>query len=405
MSALSRCRCCGSGALEDVLDLGPMPLANALVEPDAPANEERRHPLGLVLCTQCSQLQITHTVAPEEMFRSYPYFSSVSDAMVAHARNLVDTVLAQVQLGPGSLAAEIASNDGYLLQHYVARGIDVLGIDPARNVAQVAQDKGVPTVAEFFGHKLAAGLGRQADVLHANNVMAHVPDVHDVVAGIKTFLAPGGVFVTESPYVRRMVEGLAFDTVYHEHVFYHSLSAQVALYAAHALTVVDVTHVAVHGGSLRLFVKHAGAPAHPRVAQLLDQEQAWGVHEAGTYRAPAARFRAACDALVSKVHALTAAGGAVAAYGAAAKGTILLNTAGLGADQVVFVADRSPHKQGRLMPGVRIPICAPQRLLADMPAHTLLLPWNLADEVMAQQQTYRSRGGRFIIPLPEVRVL
>jgi SAM-dependent methyltransferase len=409
MSAITACRSCGGTELPLVLSLGSMPLANALVSPEGSPAADLRYPLELVLCTGCSLLQITETVPPEELFRDYRYFSSFSDTMVKHARAIATRVAASCKLGPESLAAEIASNDGYLLKAYVDLGIPVLGIEPARNVAKVAEERGVRTISEFFGRELAARLvaeGKRADVLHANNVMAHVPDINGVVAGIATFLAPGGTFITESPHVVPMIDHVEFDTTYHEHLFYYSLTAQLALYARHGLAIVDVEKLPIHGGSLRTYVKHAGVSRPtPAVAALLAEEAAWGVASLAAYRGFAEKVGHLKANLTKLVRDLRKEGKRVAAYGAAAKGTTLLNHFGLGADDIEFVVDRSSHKQGRLVPGVRIPILAPEELASRAPDYCLLLTWNFADEILAQQQAYRAAGGRFIIPIPEVRVV
>lgn len=409
MSAITACRSCGASELAPVLDLGPMPLANALVSPEAAAVPDARFPLDLVFCKGCSLLQITETVPPEELFRDYRYFSSFSDTMVKHARAIATRMADSLELGPGSLAAEIASNDGYLLKGYVERGIPVLGIEPARNVAKVAEENGVRTVSEFFGKELATRLaaeGKRADVLHANNVMAHVPDINGVVAGVATFLAPDGVFVTESPHVVPMIDHVEFDTIYHEHLFYYSLTAQAALYRRHGLEIVDVEKLPIHGGSIRTYVKHAAAAKPtPAVAQLLAEEKAWGVDTVAAYRGFAESVGRLKSELTTLLHDLRKQGKRIAAYGAAAKGTTLLNYFGIDTSVIDFVVDRSTHKQGRLVPGVRLPIVAPEELTRRAPDHCLLLTWNFADEILAQQKPYRDAGGRFIVPIPAVRVV
>ena len=408
MSRLAACRSCGGTDLPLVLSLGDLPLANALVEPERASEPDDRFPLEVVFCTGCSLLQITETVPPERLFRDYRYFSSFSDTMVAHARAIAGRMTETLGLGEGSLAAEIASNDGYLLQGYVERGVPVLGIEPARNVAKVAEERGVRTLCDFFGRELGERLaaeGERADVLHANNVMAHVPDINGVVAGVAAFLAPRGVFVTESPHVVPMIDHVEFDTIYHEHLFYYSLTAQEAAYRRHGLAVVDVERLPIHGGSLRTFVRHAdGARPTDAVKQLLDEEAAWGVSKLDAYRGFADKLERLKADLVARLRELRGQGKRIAAYGAAAKGTTLLNFFGIGADMVDFVVDRSVHKQGRLVPGVRLPILAPEELVARAPDYCLLLTWNFADEILAQQRAYRERGGKFIIPIPEVRI-
>ena len=388
-----------------VLDLGLTPLANSIVrEADAP---QERFPLKVVGCQDCSLVQLTDLVPPERLFRTYTYFSSNSDEMVAHARTLVGRLVQERGLGPDSSVFEIASNDGYLLQHYVAAGVPVLGIEPATNIAEVARERGIDTISEFFGATFAASLaagGRRADVVHANNVMAHVPDIRGFVAGLRHVLKPDGVAVIEVPYVRDFVERCEFDTIYHEHVFYFSLTALVRLCAAEGLAVTDVERLHIHGGSLRLFITHRGNPS-PRVQALVDQEQALGVILPEYYASFAQRVDALRDTVVTLLRHLRAGGATVAAYGAAAKGSTLLNYFGIDASMLDFVADRSVHKQGHFMPGVRVPIVATDELTARRPDYTLLLVWNFAGEVLRQQDAYRRAGGRFIVPIPHVQVL
>ncbi len=404
------CRACGSPDLHLVLSLGSTPLANALLSEadlDAP---EPSFPLDVVLCAACSLVQITETVPPEQLFREYAYFSSFSDTMVEHARQIAARLVDARRLGAGSLAVEVASNDGYLLQHYVAAGVPVLGIEPATNIARVAESKGVRTVSDFFGLELARKLradGHAADVIHANNVLAHVADLNGVVAGFGELLKEGGVVVVEAPYVRDMIEGCEFDTIYHEHLCYFSLTALRRLFASHGLTVVDVERLNIHGGSLRIFaMRRDGAdPVSDAVTSLLDEERQWGIGRPASYASFAARVYAIKEALAALLDRLRSQGRRIAAYGAAAKGSTLLNFAGIGRERLEFVADRSTYKQGRFMPGVRLPIVAPAALLERMPDYVLLLTWNFADEILAQQAEYRARGGRFILPVPDVRVV
>ena len=400
-----RCRGCGEDALEVVLDLGTQPLANALLDPDDLDRPEPRYPLALAFCPSCSLVQITETVPPEALFREYAYFSSVSDEMVEHAREIAERMIRERRLGPDSLVIELASNDGYLLQHYVAHGIPVLGIDPARNVADAATARGIPTIAEFFGTELAEDLqraGREADVVHANNVLAHVPDLHGFLSGIATILKPDGVAVIETPYVRDLVERVEFDTIYHEHVFYYSLTSLSRVLADHGLVVSDVERLAIHGGSLRVFVAHAGSIGPgPAVAALQAEEDTLGVGTVAYFNAFATRVEGLGDELRGLLSAMKVRGETIAAYGAAAKGAVLLNAFGIGTETIDFVADRSPHKQGRYMPGVRIPIVSADHLLEAMPDACLLLTWNFADEILRQQSEYRARGGRFVIPVPK----
>jgi SAM-dependent methyltransferase len=386
-----------------------MPLANAILAPEDLARPEPRYPLALAYCPACWLVQITETVAPELLFREYTYFSSVSDEFVEHARAIADRLIVARHLGPSSLVVELASNDGYLLQHYAGAGVPVLGIDPARNIAEVATARGVPTLAEFFTRDLADELarsGRTADVVHANNVIAHVPDLNGFVAGIARILKPSGLAVIETPYLRELVERLEFDTIYHEHVFYHSLTALSTVFERAGLGVVDVERIPVHGGSLRVFATRSGAgEPSEAVRSLLAGEAAAGLGNLAYYADFAGRVEALGRELRALLVDLRSQGHTVAAYGAAAKGAVLLNAFGIGPDLISFVADRSPHKQGHLMPGVHIPIVDSEQLVARKPEECLLLAWNFADEIMAQQAEYRRLGGKFIIPGPKLTLV
>ena len=403
------CRSCGGRHLETVLSLGKTPLANSLVAPDRLDEPEPTYPLDLAFCPSCSLVQITETVPPEVLFRDYVYFSSFSDTMLRHATDLAEALVAERDLGPESLVIEAASNDGYLLGVYRALGVGVLGIEPARNIAAVAEERGVATIPEFFDSELAARLvaeGTRADVFHAHNVLAHVAGLNDFVGGIATVLAEDGVAVIEVPYVKDMLDRCEFDTIYHEHLCYFSLTALDALVRRHGLALADVARVPIHGGSLRLRVGHEPTTTPSEaVTALLAEERAWGVTEAATYRSFGDRVRELGHELVGMLERLRSGGARIAAYGAAAKGSTLLNVFGIGPETVEFVVDRSTHKQGRYMPGVRIPIAPPERLVAEMPDYVLILAWNLADEVIAQQDDYRRRGGRFILPVPVPEVL
>ncbi len=390
------CRSCGGARLEPVLDLGAMPLANAL--PSSVEGPEDRFPLELAFCPACALLQITHTVPPERLFREYLYFSSYSDTMVAHARALAERMIAERGLGAGHEVLEVASNDGYLLRAYAERGVPVLGIEPAENVARVAREHGVPTLSEFFGADVAARLGRRADVLHAHNVLAHVADLDGFVGGMRDVLREGGVAVIEVPCAREMIERRAFDTIYHEHLCYFSVTSLRPLLARHGLVMRDVEQVPIHGGSLRLFVERGGIEG-PGTTRLLEEERALGMAGLGYYRGFAEAVGALRAELREVVEGLRAEGKRLAGYGAAAKGTVLLSYTGVRLD---YVVDRSPHKQGRFVPGVKIPIRAPSALVEDPPDVVVILAWNVADEIVAQQRAYR---GRWLVPVPRVRFL
>lgn len=408
MSAPAVCRSCGQTDLSEILSLGKTPLANSLLTPERLGEPEPAFPLDLAYCPGCTLVQITESVPPETLFREYLYFSSFSDTMLRHAQAAAESLIRRRDLDGNSLVVEIASNDGYLLQYFARAGVPVLGIEPARNIAVVAEERGIRTLAEFFTADLAgelAGRGERADVILANNVMAHVPDINGVVAGIGTLLKPGGVFVMETPYVKDMLDHLEFDTIYHEHLFYYSLTALEQLFRRHGLAAVDVERIPIHGGSLRVTAAHTGAERSAAVSALLDEEAAWGVGERSAYDGFADRVWTLRADLRALLGSLKADGKRLAAYGASAKGSTLLNFCGIGAETLDFVADRSTVKQGRYTPGTHLPICPPEKILEAMPDYVLLLTWNFADEILAQQQEYRRGGGRFVLPVPDVRVV
>jgi len=409
MSLTFQCRSCGSAHGDLVLDLGVQPLANNLLRPEDLAKPEPKFPLRLAVCRECWLLQITDLVPPVDLFSEYLYFSSFSDLMLRHAREAAQRYTTEFQLGPDSLVVEIASNDGYLLKNFVAANVPCLGIEPAANIAKVAREQGVETLVEFFGQGLAgrlAGAGRQADLILGNNVFAHAPDTNDFVAGLRALLKPRGRVVFEFPYAADFIEKTEFDTIYHEHVFYFSLTALKPLFERHGLTIFHVERLAIHGGSLRLFAGVTGAHAvRPSVAALLAEEQRKGLDGLSFYQSFAARVRELKTSLVTQITGLRRASHAIAAYGASAKGSTLLNYYGLGPAQLDFVVDRSTYKQGRLTPGTHLPILPPEELLARRPAYTLLLTWNFADEILAQQEAYRAAGGKFILPIPRVTMV
>lgn len=413
MTRIQGCRGCGSPDFEVVLDLGSTPLANSLRTREQIEHgvEERRYPLRLVWCPRCTLLQIDETVSPDELFRDYLYFSSFSDTMVRHAERLVTEIVGELSLGVEDLVIEVASNDGYLLQFYKRAGTQVLGIEPAENVADVARtERGIDTISEFFDERLArelAATGRRASVIHAHNVLAHVADLHGVLAGFAELLRSDGIAVIEFPYVHDMLEKTEFDTIYHEHLCYFSLTAIVHLFELHGLRVTDVARIPIHGGTLRVVGTRANSSNEPTpaVAELLAEEERWGVGSRAAYERFAQRVGQLRTELMSLLHDLKARGASIAAYGAAAKGSTLLNTFGIGRGTLDFVADRSTYKQGLFMPGVDIPIYAPERLLDEQPDYALLLTWNFADEILEQQAEYRERGGRFIVPVPQPTVL
>jgi len=398
--------------LKPILSLGHTPLANALLTPDELEKPEPTFALDLVFCPVCSLVQITETVPPEELFRDYTYFSSFSDTTLRHAGDLAQRLVREQRLGPDSLVIEAASNDGYLLKHYRAVGVPVLGIEPAENIARTAQDDhGIPTLPEFFDLKLALELAQnrqRADVFHANNVLAHVADLNGFVAGIEALLKPDGVAVVEVPYVKDLIDRVEFDTIYHEHLCYFSLTALDRIFRRHRLRIVDVERLEIHGGSLRIHAVRATSKTRPQVSaaviDILAEELAWGVDRFEFYGGFAARVVELRRSLLSLLAKLKGERHRVAVYGASAKGSTLLNCCGIGGDTLEFAVDRSTVKQGRYTPGSHLKIYAPEKLLEEQPDYVLLLSWNLADEILEQQQDYRRRGGKFIIPIPELKV-
>lgn len=400
----TRCRSCGGSGLQPFLDLGTQPLADALLTAEQLQGPEPRYPLVVAFCPGCSLVQITETVDPEELFqREYPYYSSFSPALLEHSRRNALELIERKRLGPGSLVVELASNDGYLLQNFVQAGIPVLGIDPAEGPARAARDKGVETLNDFFGLALARRLAserRRADVIVANNVLAHVADTNGFVAGLRELVADDGLVVIEVPYVADLIEHCEFDTIYHEHLCYFSLTALDKLFRRHGLFLNDYRHLPIHGGSLRLFVE-----PHERVGRVvteqLGREREHGLDSLAYYEGFAERVHGVGERLRELLLARKAEGRRIAAYGAAAKGATLLNVYGIGQEMLEYVVDRNVHKHGRFMPGVHLPVRPVEMLLHDRPDDVLLLTWNFKDEILQQQDEYRRRGGTFIVPIPE----
>jgi SAM-dependent methyltransferase len=402
MSAETACRSCEAGRPLRFLSLGEMPLTDAYVPLEQANEPEPRYPLDVVFCPSCTLVQLQYTVPAEAIFSDYAYYSSFSSTLLAHSREHAHDLIGSRNLMSDSLVIELASNDGYLLRTFVEEGIPVLGIDPAIGPADAAEAIGVPTVREFFGADVAYRLtskGIRADVVIANNVLAHVPDLNGFVEGIATILADDGIAEIEVPYVRELIERLEFDTIYHEHLCYFSVTALGALFDRHGLFLNRVRPFPIHGGSLRLTIGRR-REEEDSVRAHLKAEAAEGLDRFDHYRGFGDRVEGLQASIREMLERLQRSGKRIAAYGAAAKGTILLNSSGIGNDLIAFIADKSPHKQGKLMPGVRIPIVGPERLLDEMPDHVLLLAWNFRDEIVREQRAYLEAGGTFIVPIP-----
>lgn len=404
------CRFCRSRLRHTFVDLGMSPLCESYVSAEQLNHMEPFYPLHVYVCDQCFLVQLLEYVSPEHIFSDYAYFSSYSDSWLQHAKTYVEMAIARFGLHGTSQVVELASNDGYLLQYFVERGIPVLGVEPAANVAEVAKKKGIPSVVKFFGEKTARELvsaGRQADLLLGNNVLAHVPDINDFVKGMKILLKPQGVITMEFPHLLRLMEENQFDTIYHEHFSYLSFLTVDKIFTAHGLTLFDVEEIPTHGGSLRIYARHCEDSTKPigaRAMELLAREESAGFVCFERYSSFAEQVKETKRKLLDFLITTKRAGKSIAGYGAPGKGNTLLNYCGIRTDFLDYVVDRSPYKQGKFLPGTHIPIYPPEKIKETKPDYVLILPWNLKNEVTEQNSYIREWGGQFVVPIPEVAV-
>ncbi len=406
----SGCRFCGSKLEHIFVDLGVSPLVQSFLSSDQLNQMEPFYPLQVFVCATCFLVQLHEFVAPENIFSDYLYFASYSDTWLAHAKRYTDEMVRRFPISNNSLVIEIASNDGYLLQYFAEKNIPVLGIEPAANVARVAAQKGISSVVKFFSTATARELlaaGKSADLLLGNNVLAHVPDINDFVAGMKILLKPQGVITMEFPHLMQLMEQNQFDTIYHEHFSYFSFLSVQKIFAAHGLTLFDVEELPTHGGSLRIFARHAEdstKPVGPRVTDLRAREESGGYARLETYSRFAEQVKETKRKLLEFLIKAKRNGKRIAAYGAAAKGNTLLNYCAIRTDFLDYTVDRSPYKQGMFLPGTRIPVYSPDQIRRTQPDYLLILPWNLKDEIIQQNAYIRDWGGQFVVPIPEVTV-
>lgn len=407
---MTACRACGGSLTVTMADLGLQPPSNAFLDPAADPGGERRYPLRAKVCDRCRLVQVDYDVDPRELFGDYVYFSSYSEDWLRHAEEYSRMARARFGLNAASLVVELASNDGYLLKNFVAAGIPALGIDPSDTVAAAAAKIGVPTLVEFFGETIAARLraeGRQADLIIGNNVLAHVPQLTDFVAGIATLLKPQGTVTIEFPHLLQLIEHVEFDTIYHEHYSYLSLLAIEQVFARAGLRLYDAEELSTHGGSLRIYASRTdrtGLEDSVALRGVRAREAAAGLEDLETYRRFGLRVEECRHSLLEFLAGAKREGRRVAAYGAAAKGNTLMNFCGLTAADIAIVADRNPHKQGKLLPGTHIPVVSPEELLRRRPDYVLILPWNLSAEIMRQLDEVRAWGARFVTPVPLIRI-
>jgi 2-polyprenyl-3-methyl-5-hydroxy-6-metoxy-1,4-benzoquinol methylase len=410
-SPAAACRSCGTTLEHSFADLGMSPLANSYVSPDKANAMEPFYPLHAYVCTQCWLVQLQMYETGEHIFSDYAYFSSFSDSWLAHAKAYTEKMRSRFGLGAGSQVIELASNDGYLLQYFKAAGVPVLGVEPARNVADEAIKKGIPTVVKFFGEQTArelAAQGKTADLLLGNNVLAHVPGLNDFVKGMKIVLKPTGVITMEFPHLQKLVDECQFDTIYHEHFSYFSFITVEQVFAKHGITLFDVEELPTHGGSLRIYGRHSDdntKPVGERVVALRERERRLGYAGLELYRSFAQKVMATKRDILEFMIKVKRDCKTVVGYGAPAKGNTLLNYCGVRSDMIDYTVDRSPHKQGHFLPGTRIPIYGPEKIRETKPDYLVILPWNLKDEIMNQMAHIRDWGGRFVVFIPEVKVI
>jgi hypothetical protein len=410
-AAAARCRFCAQQLNHTFVDLGMSPLCQTHIEPYQLNHMERFYPLHAWVCERCFLVQLEMYVSPDDIFSDYAYFSSYSDSWVAHAGRYVEAMIGRLKLGPKSLVIEIASNDGYLLQHFVASGVPCRGIEPAANVAQAAVARGIPTTVKFFGRETATEIAAEhgrPDLLLGNNVLAHVPDINDFVGGMRILLKPGGVLTMEFPHLLRLMDENQFDTIYHEHFSYLSFGTVEQIFAQHGLRLFDVDEIPTHGGSLRIYgchVEDAMHPSTPAVERLRNYEIERGLRQLSTYAKFEEQVRATKRQLLKFLIDARNQGKSIVGYGAPGKGNTLLNYCGIRTDFLDYTVDRSPHKQGRYTPGTHIPILPPERIRETKPDYILILPWNLRQEIVAGNSYVREWGGQFVVPIPKVEIV
>jgi len=410
LTSNTKCRFCNEPLRFTLVDLGMSPLCESFLSFEQLNQMEPFYPLHAYVCEHCYLVQLEEYVSPENIFTEYAYFSSYADTWLKHCQAYTNLVSGRFHLGKDSFVVEVASNDGYLLQYFVQKGIPVLGIEPAKNVAKVAVEKGVPTLTEFFGRELASRLcaeGRQADLIAGNNVLAQVPDINDFVAGLKILLKPGGVITIEFPHLKNLMEQNQFDTMYHEHFSYFSFITSEKIFAAHGLTLFDVDELPTHGGSLRIYARHdedVSKPVGERVIEMREREIAAGFADMSHYSAFGEQVKETKRKLLTFLIEARRAGKSVAGYGAPGKGNTMLNYCGIRTDFLDYTVDRNPYKHGKFLPGTHIPIFPPEKISETRPDYVLILPWNFKDEIMQQMAFIREWGGQFVVPIPELKV-